>query len=60
MEDKSMTKTIDYASLYGVKSGETDFLGAIRRSLKKGPIHLEKFVKSIKINKQKHNTENYE
>lgn len=38
---------INYASLYGVKPGETDFCGAIQRSLNKGIKHLDK--KIIKI-----------
>jgi len=33
---------IDYAALYGVKPGECDFSGAIERSLKEGPKHLNK------------------
>ncbi len=33
---------VDFASLYGVKIFETDFSGAIKRSLKHGIIHLNK------------------
>ena len=39
---------IDYADLYGVKPGETDFSGAIKRSLKEGIKHLDKnFIKIL-------------
>ena len=33
---------INYAELYGVKPGESDFSGAIERSLKEGVKHLGK------------------
>lgn len=40
---------IDYASMYGVKPGETDFGGAIERSLNEGVKHIGKeFLKMIK------------
>jgi hypothetical protein len=40
---------IDYASMYGVKPGETDFGGTIKRSLNKGVKHIGKeFLKMIK------------
>ena len=39
---------IDYAELYGVKSGETDFSGAIQRSLDKGVQYLsDEFMKAL-------------
>ena len=38
---------INYAEFYGVKLGEKDFSGAIKRSLKKNIQHLDK--KFIKI-----------
>lgn len=41
-------KDIDYAALYGVKPGESDFSGAIERSLKNGIKHLDEYVKMIK------------
>ena len=43
---------IDYASMYGVKPGETDFGGAIERSLNEGfNKHIGKeFLKIIKDN----------
>jgi hypothetical protein len=45
-------KDIDYAALYGVKPGESDFSGAIERSLKNGikhiDNHLDEYVKMIK------------
>lgn len=40
---------IDYGALYGVKSGESDFSGAIERSLEEGVKHLDKeFLDAIK------------
>ena len=40
---------IDYVGLYGVKSDETDFSGAIERSLKEDPKHLcDGFLKHLK------------
>ena len=33
-------KDIDYAAFYGVRPGEIDFSGAIKRSLKTGIKHL--------------------
>lgn len=41
-------KDIDYADLYSVRPGETDFSGAIERSLKNGIKHLDEYVKMIK------------
>lgn len=41
-------KDIDYAALYGVKPGESDFSGAIERSLKNGIKHLDEYIKIIK------------
>jgi hypothetical protein len=39
---------INYAELYGVKPNESDFSGAIKRSLKNGVIHIsENFVSTI-------------
>lgn len=32
---------IDYGAFYGVKPGETDFYGAIKRSLTKAVQHLD-------------------
>ena len=44
---------IDYASLYGVKPGETDFSGAIERSLNDGVKHLDKeFLEAIRQYKE--------
>ena len=45
-----MTKEdIDYASMYGVKPGETDFGGAIKRSLNESVKHISKeFLEMIK------------
>ena len=44
---------IDYASLYGVKPGETDFSGAIERSLNDGVKHLdEEFLEDIRQYKE--------
>ena len=40
-------ENIDYAALYGVKPGESDFSGAIKRSLKNGIKHLDKYIKMI-------------
>jgi hypothetical protein len=50
---------IDYASMYGVKPGETDFGGAIERSLNEGVKHIgEEFLKMIydtrRENKKRH------
>lgn len=39
---------IDYAALYGVHPGESDFSGAIERSLKNNIKHLDEYVKMIK------------
>jgi hypothetical protein len=39
---------INYAELYGVKPGEKDFSGTIKRSLKTGVKHLDEYVKMIK------------
>ena len=41
-------KDIDYAALYGVRLGEIDFSGAIKRSLKTGIKHLDEYAKMIK------------
>lgn len=41
-------KDIDYAALYGVKPGESDFSGAIERSVKNGVKHLDEYIKMIK------------
>ena len=41
-------KDIDYAALYGVHPGESDFSGAIERSLKNGIKHLDEYIKMIK------------
>lgn len=40
----------NYAELYGVKPGESDFSGTIERSLKEGVKHLddEKYIKILK------------
>lgn len=39
---------INYAELYGVKPNESDFSGAIKRSLKNGVVHIsEKFTTVI-------------
>ena len=48
-----MTKEdIDYASMYGVKPGETDFSGAIERSLNESVKHIGKeFLEMIKDKK---------
>lgn len=48
-------KNLDYSSLYGVKPDENDFSGAINRSIKEGPKHLDKnFVDAINdINTQR-------
>ena len=45
-------KDINYASLYGVLPGESDFLGAIKRSLKNDVKHLDEFMKMIKNNER--------
>ena len=42
---------INYAELYGVKPEESDFSKAIKRSIKEGPKHLDKFIKMIYANK---------
>lgn len=39
---------INYAELYGVADNESDFSGAIKRSLKNDVKHLDKFLKMIK------------
>lgn len=37
---------IDFAELYGVRPGETDFSGAVERTLETGPKHLSnEFIK---------------
>ena len=39
---------INYAELYGVKPNESDFSGAIKRSLKNGVVHVNKnFISAI-------------
>ena len=39
---------INYAELYGVKPNESDFSGAIKRSLKNGAVHIsENFISFI-------------
>ena len=39
---------INYAELYDVKPNESDFSGAIKRSLKNGVIHIsENFISAI-------------
>ena len=43
---------IDYASLYGVKPGESDFSGAIKRSLKNDIKYLDEYIKMIKNNER--------
>lgn len=41
-------KSIDYASLYGVKPGEKDFGGAMERATEEGPKHVgEDFLNAI-------------
>ena len=45
-------KNINYASLYGVLPGESDFSGAIKRSLKTGVKHLDEYIKMIKNNER--------
>ena len=45
-------KDIDYAAFYGVHPGESDFSGAIKRSLKTGVKHLDEYIKMIKKTKQ--------
>lgn len=45
---------INYAELYGIKPGESDFSGAIKR-LNGNVLHLDKFVKELQsINKYKY------
>ena len=39
---------INYAELYGVADNESDFSGAIKRSLKNDIKHLDEFLKMIK------------
>ena len=42
-EDKDI---IDFGELYGVRPGETDFSGAVERTLETGPKHLsDEFIK---------------
>lgn len=43
---------IDYAALYGVHPGESDFSGAIERSLNDGIKHLDEYIKMIKNNER--------
>lgn len=49
---------IDYAALYGVHPGESDFSGAIERSSKNGPKHFDEImmesIKFIKAYREKH------
>ena len=45
---------INYAELYGVKPNESDFRGAIRRSLKNGISHLSKEYLRCIVNLKKH------
>lgn len=42
------TMKIYYAELYGVADNESDFSGAIKRSLKNGIKHLDEYVKTTK------------
>ena len=43
-----MEKKTDYAELYGVAPNESNFSGAIKRSLKKGVMHIgENFIEAI-------------
>ena len=37
---KNKVMNINYAELYGVKRNESDFSGAIKRSLKNGVVHI--------------------
>jgi len=41
-------KDINYAALYGVHPGESNFSGAIKRSLKNGIKHFDEYIKMIK------------
>ena len=45
-------KDIDYAALYEVHPEESDFLGAIKRSLKTDIKHLDEYIKMIKNNER--------
>lgn len=45
-------KDIDYAALYGVRPGESDFSGAIERSVKNGIKHLDECSEYIKMIKK--------
>ena len=46
-------KNIDFAALYGVKEGESDFFGAVRRSINQikedGLPHLDKFIEIFEL-----------
>ena len=43
-----LINNIDYAELYGVYTDETNFSGAIKRSLNKGAQHISKdFINTI-------------
>ena len=45
-------KDIDYVAFYGVQPGESDFSGAIKRSLKTGIKYLDEYIKMIKNNER--------
>ena len=47
------SEDVDFAGLYGVKEGETDFSGAVERTLETGPKHLsDEFIK-LMLDKEK-------
>lgn len=45
-------KDIDYAAFYGVYPGESDFSGAIERSVKNGIKHLDEYSEYVKMIKK--------
>lgn len=50
---------INYAELYGVKPNESDFSGAIKRSIKNGAVHVnENFISVINDIRDKEKNEN--
>ena len=52
---KAMDK-IDYAELYGVYPDETDFSGAIKRTLNEGVQHISKEFIDVVINIRNYDT----
>ena len=54
-------ENIDFAALYGVEEGESDFFGAVRRSIKQikedGLPHLDKFMEMFE---KELNSDNYQ